>query len=282
MWHVANGGQKGTSGWARGRWGPWLFIVAVGVVITIVNATSEILEAQRTGDRLDPRGPFTWEISSLILVLALAPFIGMAVRRWPPRGDNWPRVAAIHAALTVPFSLLHVGGMVAIRKAVYALAGSAYDFSHGMLARELFYEWRKDVLTYALLAATYFAFQRYAEVRSPPEGDQRIEIRDGGAAVFLAPGDILLVEAAGNYVTFHTSARNHLVRGTLAAWEARLTQRGFVRVHRGRLVNRSRIASIKPTPAGDIEITLDDGRVVAGSRRFRSALDAPSPIQRAP
>lgn len=282
MWHVANGGQKGTSGWARGRWGPWLFIVAVGVVITIVNTTSEILEAQRSGDTLDPRGPFTWEISSLILVLALAPFIGIAVRRWPPRGDNWPRVAAIHAALTVPFSLLHVGGMVAIRKAVYALAGSSYDFSHGVLARELFYEWRKDVLTYALLAATYFAFQRYAEVRSPLEGDQRIEIRDGGSAVFLAAGDILLVEAAGNYVTFHTPARSHLVRGTLAAWEARLTQRGFVRVHRGRLVNRSRIASIKPTPAGDIEITLDDGRVVAGSRRFRSALDAPSPIQRAP
>jgi DNA-binding LytR/AlgR family response regulator len=191
-------------------------------------------------------------------------------------------VAAIHAALTVPFSLLHVGGMVAIRKAVYAPAGSSYDFSRGVLARELFYEWRKDVLTYALLAATYFAFQRYAEVRSPPEGDQRIEIRDGGSAVFLAAGDILLVEAAGNYVTFHTPARSHLVRGTLAAWEARLTRRGFVRVHRGRLVNRSHIASIKPTPSGDIEITLDDGRVVAGSRRFRSALDSPSPTQRAP
>ena len=61
----------------------------------------------------------------------------------------------------MPFSLLHVGGMVAMRKAVYALAGSFYDFSDGVLARELFYEWRKDVLVYALLAATYSVFQRY-------------------------------------------------------------------------------------------------------------------------
>ncbi len=275
MPNVASGGQTGTSGWTRGQWAPWLFIMAVGLVITIVNATSEILEAQRDGDSLDPRAPFTWEISSLILVLALAPFIGVAVRRWPPRGEDWPRVAAIHAALTAPFSLLHVAGMVAIRKAVYALAGSFYDFSHGVLARELFYEWRKDVLIYALLAATYFVFQRYAEARAPQAGgDQRIEIRDGGGAVFLAPGDILVVEAAGNYVEFHTAARTHLVRGTLAAWEARLTQRGFVRVHRGRLVNRSRIASIKPTPAGDVEITLDDGRSVVGSRRYRGNLEA--------
>jgi DNA-binding LytR/AlgR family response regulator len=59
----------------------------------------------------------------------------------------------------------------------------------------------------------------------------------------------------------------------LADWEARLAARGFVRVHRSRLVNRARIASIKPTPSGDVEITLDEGRVLAGSRRYRAALE---------
>jgi uncharacterized membrane protein YhaH (DUF805 family) len=274
---VTDGGQEGTGGWPRGQWGSWLFILAVGVVITLVNATSEILEAQRDGGDLDPRAPFLWEVSSLILVVALAPFIGMAVRRWPPRRENWPRSLLTHAALTVPFSVLHVAGMVAIRKVGYALAGSFYDFSHGALGRELFYEWRKDVLIYALLAATYYVFQRHAENQAAkPAGDQRIEVRDGGAAVFLAPADILVVEAAGNYVEFHTPARTHLVRGTLASWESRLTQRGFVRVHRSRLVNRSRIAAIKPTPAGDIDIVLDDGRNVAGSRRYRANLEAAS------
>jgi DNA-binding LytR/AlgR family response regulator len=97
-------------------------------------------------------------------------------------------------------------------------------------------------------------------------------VRDGGAAVFLAPGDISHVEAAGNYVEFHTSGRTHLVRGTLASWEARLIARGFIRVHRSRLVNRTKIASLKPTPSGDMEITLSNGQMVLGSRRYRAVL----------
>jgi DNA-binding LytR/AlgR family response regulator len=64
------------------------------------------------------------------------------------------------------------------------------------------------------------------------------------------------------------------VRGTLASWEARLAARGFVRVHRSRLVNRTAMSAIKPTPSGDIEITLTDGRIVAGSRRYRAEFQA--------
>ena len=63
------------------------------------------------------------------------------------------------------------------------------------------------------------------------------------------------------------------MRGTLAAWEARLTARGFVRVHRSRLVNRARIASLKPTPSGDMEIALDTGATLSGSRRYRVGLE---------
>jgi DNA-binding LytR/AlgR family response regulator len=68
------------------------------------------------------------------------------------------------------------------------------------------------------------------------------------------------------------------VRGTLASWEAQLTARGFARVHRSRLVNRARIAATKSTPSGDLEITLDGGKTIAGSRRFRSALEPASAV----
>ena len=70
----------------------------------------------------------------------------------------------------------------------------------------------EGLLRYAAIAAVYWWFQRRAEA-PPPErpGDQRIEIRDGGTAVFLPPADILFVEAAGNYIEFHTAARTHLV-----------------------------------------------------------------------
>jgi hypothetical protein len=272
---VTTGEEKGTSGWPRVEWGPWLVILAVGSVITFVNVTSVLLEAQRDGDQLDWWRPFTWEVSSLAVNMALAPFIGEAMRRMPPRQDNLLRFFPVHLAITAPYSILHIAGMVGIRKAIYALAGDFYDFSHGAMARELFYEWRKDVLTYSALAATYYFYRRYEEQRAAKNAapiDERIEVRDGGAAVFLAPGDISHVEAAGNYVEFHTGAKTHLVRGTLASWEARLTARGFIRVHRSRLVNRTKIASLKPTPSGDLEITLSDGRAVLGSRRYRATL----------
>lgn len=271
---MAGGDENGVSGWARGQRGAWLLIVAVGFVIAFVNATSELLESERDGGGMDPRAPFLWEYSSYVMILALAPLIGEAVRRAPPRGERWPLMLAAHAGLTIPFSLTHVAGMVAIRKAGYWLGGGFYDFSHGVLARELLYEWRKDVLIYALLAAVYWVFQTRAEqaLAAMQSKDDRIEIRDGGAAVYLAPGDILYLEAAGNYVEFHTATRTHLVRGTLAAWETRLAGRGFARVHRSRLVNRARIAAMKPTTSGDVEITLVNGATVLGSRRYREAL----------
>lgn len=271
---MTNGEPAVTSGERPFRFGAWETIALVGLVVAVVNATSVIMEARRDGDALDPWRPFAWEFSSYLLIIALAPLIGRAIARFPPRRDNLALFALIHAGLTIPFSLLHIAGMVMLRIAAYAaIAGQPYDFFHDDALAEIFYEWRKDVLTYAMVATGYWAFRRFG-APAPDKTDERIEIRDGAAAVFLAPGDIHWVEAAGNYVEFHVGARTHLVRGTLAAWETKLGPRGFARVHRSRLVNRARIREIKPTPSGDFAITLDDGAELAGSRRYRAALES--------
>jgi DNA-binding LytR/AlgR family response regulator len=268
---VTGGDEKGTSGWARAEWRPWVTIAFVGLAVAFVNATSGIIEG--AGDHWIE--PVLWEGTSAIVIVGLAPFVGWAIRRWPPRSDNLPTFAIIHAGLTVPFALAHILFIFMTRETAYWAAGARYGFFDDGIAITLLYEWRKDVLVYAALAATYWIFHYVADRRSAaaraPE-DERIEVRDGGAAVFLTSGDISHVEAAGNYVEFHTTAKTHLVRGTLASWEARLTARGFIRVHRSRLVNRTKIAALKPTPSGDMEITLSDGRTVLGSRRYRATL----------
>jgi hypothetical protein len=266
---VTSGGDAGTNGARPFGLGPWSLIALVGVLVAIINATSGIIEG--AGEVW--LESVIWEVTSAAAIIALAPFIGWAVRRWPPRLDTWIPTALIHLGLTVPFSLVHILAIWLLRKAAYAAVGAHYAFFNQGVALRVLYEWRKDVLVYAVLAAVWAWYFRRAEA-PPPErpGDQRVEIRDGNTAVFLAPADILLVEAAGNYITFITTARNYLVRGTLAAWEARLGGRGFARVHRSRLVNRARIRALKPTPSGDVEITLDDGRTVLGSRRYRDAL----------
>ena len=231
------------------------------------------MEAQQDGRDLQVWEPFVWEISSLVWSLALAPLIGLAVLRAPPARDTLLRVIPLHAGLSLAFSLIHVAGMVALRKLVYALVGQHYEFTHGRPLITFVYEWRKDVIAYAIIGAVYWGYDRWQRQRAPVKADERIEIRDGATAVFLPPSDILYVEAAGNYVEFHTAARTHLVRGTLATWEAKLASRGFVRAHRSRIINRAHVSAIKPTPAGDVEITLDTGATVLGSRRYREGLD---------
>lgn len=272
---MTSGSESGTSGGSGFRPGPWATIALIGVVVAVVNATSGIMEFRRAELDRHWAEPVTWELTSAIVIVAMAPLIGMAVRRWPFRGDNIVSSGIIHLGLTLPFSLGHVLAIWIMREAAYAAVGARYGFFDDGVGLTLLYEWRKDALVYGIIAFTYWWFRRQAE-KPPAErpGEDRIEIRDGAAALFLAPGDVLWVEAAGNYVEFHTGARTHLVRGTLAAWEARLGARGFVRVHRSRLVNRARIAAIKPTPSGDVEITLSDGRTLSGSRRYRDALES--------
>lgn len=269
---MTSGGENGTSGGKPFRLGPWTMVALVGCVVAFVNATSEIMER----DDINWIEPVVWEVTSAIVIIAMAPLIGWGVRRWTPRADNLAATGFIHLGLTIPFALAHVLAIFIMRESIYWAAGAHYGFfEDNGVGVTILYEWRKDVLSYAAIAAVYYWEIRQSE-RPPPErpGDDRIEIRDGGAAVFLSPRDIFFVEAAGNYVEFHTAGRTHLVRGTLAAWEARLAQRGFARVHRSRLVNRARIGSLKPTPSGDVEITLDDGRTLVGSRRFRTALES--------
>lgn len=267
------GPERGTNGWARFEWGPWLTIASVGAAVAFVNATSDIIEG--AGNHWIE--PVLWETTSAGVIICLAPFIGWAVRRWPPRANRFLTPALIHFGLTVPFAAAHIAAIWLLREAAYWAAGSRYGFFDDGVAITLLYEWRKDVLVYAALAAAYWMFQYMAERRrSAQASTDRIEIRDGGAAVFLAPGDVSHVEAAGNYVEFHTNAATHLVRGTLTSWETQLLARGFVRVHRSRLVNRARIASLKPTPSGDVAISLTGGGVVLGSRRYRDALTRPA------
>lgn len=278
---MTSGDQSGTSGASRALWGPWATIALIGVAVAVVTATSDMMELARSGSSRRWWEPAIWEATSAAVIIATAPLVGWAMRRWPPRPGRLVQFGAIQLAATIPFSLIHILAIFVTRESIYWAIGRHYGFFDDGVALTVLYEWRKDVLTYAAIAATYWAFDYAAARRAAapaPAGDGRIEIRDGGVALFLAPAEVLWVEAAGNYIEFHTGQRSHLVRGTLAAWEARLAAKGFVRVHRSRLVNRARISAIRPTPSGDVEITLDDGRNIAGSRRYREALEGGATI----
>lgn len=281
-----SGGKSGTSG-ERLEWVPIAVIAAVGLIVAVINATSGIMEAQTGGAPIDPTAAWLYEISSVIMVVLLSPISGWMIWKFPPPSEMsappWIKMVGVHLAAACIFSLLHIVGMVAIRKLGYAAAGSTYVFAYnGDLLLPFFYEWRKDVLTYASNAMAFWVWGVWlshqaaqAMLAAPPltSTDARIEIRDGSRVILIEPAQIGWIEAAGNYVEIHGDGATHLARGTLAAFAEKLATHGFVRAHRSRLINRSRIKAFKPTPSGDLEITLDDGRTVVGSRRFRAAVE---------
>ena len=277
---------RGTSGWLTGiTGGDWLLygaVAAVALGIGIVNALSKAQDVAWHGGVYDARLPLFWEMTSIATIILLAPLLFVVVRRIR-RLPRWPQRLALALAGVVVFSTLHIAGMVALRKFVLWLGGGSYDF--GFSVAIVVYEFRKDVITCLLIGGVLWLIdgRREAEqfratatpvaAEPPPATPHLVWLRDGSARIRIEPGEILSISSAGNYVEYSLAdGVHHLVRGTLAAEGARLTRFGIVRVHRTRLVNLSRVTGLKSGANGDFELTLDTGQVIAGSRRYRSAV----------
>lgn len=92
---------------------------------------------------------YTWELSSALVVGALALAVGWFESRCKITGPGAWRRMLVHLPAAVVFSLVHVAIIVAIRKAVYAAMGSSYEFGEVWIG--LVYEFQKDLITYLSL-----------------------------------------------------------------------------------------------------------------------------------
>lgn len=249
----------------------WMLSAIPLALVALVNTTSVLMEDPPGERTFEAWEPALWEGSSALLLFALVPLVWRWLQRWPIR-PPWIRPALVHLALSVPFSMLHVAGMVAIRQVGYRLAGGGYDFFHEGVGITLIYEWRKDLVSYGLLLLVLSVIDRLRR-RGPMAAapETLISIRADGALLHLKPSEIRFVEAAGNYVEFDTGGRRHLVRMTLSAAAAQLGD-GFAQVHRSRLVNLSLVRAERPQPSGDVQLLLADGTTIMASRRYRDRL----------
>lgn len=109
--------------------------------------------------------------------------------------------------------------------------------------------------------------------RAAPDYAKRLAIKGDGRVVLVDVDAVDRLEAAGNYVEVHSGARHHLLRETMASLEARLDPARFARVSRSAIVNATHVRELQPMFNGDFVVVLRDGTRVAGSRRYRAALD---------
>ena len=186
----------------------------------------------------------------------------------------------------MPFSLLHVGGMIGLRKLAYALAGWHYRF--GTWWPNFGYEYLKDLRTYFIIIALtslshLWLLRMQGEARllaAPDEGEPveplerpgRFLVRKLGKEFLLAAHEVEWLQAAGNYVNLHVRGRDYPLRATMTGIEGRLDPARFVRVHRSYFVNLDYLAEIEPLEAGDARLHLRDGTRIPCSRRYRVAL----------
>lgn len=260
--------------------------VSFWVLLCVLNTVFNGFVSQIDHARTAAWEPWVWECSSSILILALIPCVLMLERRWPFRFDTWRHSLPRHLLATVPFSLVHVLGMVGLRELAYSLAGWHYDF--GDWWANFGYEYLKDFRTYffiiALICLSRLWLMRWqGEARllaEPDEGQptesverpERFLVRKLGKEFLLNAREIEWLQASGNYVNLHVRGRDYPLRATMAGIEGRLDPARFVRVHRSYFINLDYLAEIEPLDTGDARLKLRDGATVPCSRRHRAGL----------
>ncbi len=94
--------------------------------------------------------------------------------------------------------------------------------------------------------------------------------RDPHREVLLPVGDVEVVRADRNTLSFHTRDGVFTRRGTLTALEARLDPEAFLRLNRSEIVRLDAVREVQPWFHGDQKVILTSGEVLTWSRRYRA------------
>jgi two-component system LytT family response regulator len=105
--------------------------------------------------------------------------------------------------------------------------------------------------------------------RRPPD---RFVVRSGERFEFVPLDAVDWIEAADNYVQLHCGPKRHLLAETLTSLERRLDPRRFLRIHRSRMVNTSRIVAVHALMGGAYQLELRGGLRLTTGRQYRAAV----------
>jgi two-component system LytT family response regulator len=101
---------------------------------------------------------------------------------------------------------------------------------------------------------------------------ERLVVRNGDRYEFVSIESIDWIESANNFVELHCGPKHDLLGETLTGLEGRLDSARFTRIHRGRMVNISRILAVHPLIGGTYEVELRNGSRLTTGRQYREAV----------
>jgi two-component system LytT family response regulator len=94
-------------------------------------------------------------------------------------------------------------------------------------------------------------------------------VRNADRYEFVSTESIEWVESANNYVQLHCGPKQYLLSETLTVLESKLDPAKFVRIHRGRIVNKQRILAVHPLFSGTYELELMGGIRITSGRQYK-------------
>ncbi len=96
---------------------------------------------------------------------------------------------------------------------------------------------------------------------------ERLTARSGNELRVFDPAAITRLQAREGYTAFRSGGREYLLEESIASLEGRLADLGFVRIHRGELVNIHHVQAIQRR--GEVTLVeLSDGQQAPVSRRL--------------
>lgn len=108
-----------------------------------------------------------------------------------------------------------------------------------------------------------------AEIGDGRARPDRIAVREQGRIVLVPLEEVEWIEAADNYVRLHRGGNYHLLRQSLGRLEETLDPKRFARIHRSAMVNLTSVKALEPTPSGEYDVILHNGRRLTLSRSHR-------------
>jgi hypothetical protein len=239
------------------------------------------LVALEPGNLLNLDGPHLLGSEALrilgasLLGAASAPAILALLRRFPlEAGPGFAPRLAIHAlsAFALAFVLIAASCVLA----PIAQVGDTRPFFTA-LPSELQANWL--LLTFCILAFAGLAsrFRSGAERQPVLALVQRqfltaVDVKLLGRAQTLDLDTVDWIETQGNYLALHTAGATHLIRETMAQFEAKIDPASFARIHRRTLVRRERVRAVEAVGNGDALVHLECGARLRMSRSYARRL----------
>jgi two-component system LytT family response regulator len=100
----------------------------------------------------------------------------------------------------------------------------------------------------------------------------RVAIKVKGRILFLNLGEVVSVQADGNYVLLQRESTSYPLRESISAVAEKLEPHGFIRIHRSVLVNSTFVEEITPYSSGEYGLRMKGKREYRVTRTYKKNL----------